>query len=73
MTKYKIHTIRSVQVMLDRDLATIYQVETRVPKQAVRRNTERFLENFMIEISNEELKNLVSQYVISTMQHTGGV
>jgi len=70
--QYKIHTIRGVQVILDRDLAAIYQVETRVLKQAVKRNIERFPEDFMIEISNEELKNLVSQSVIPTMQHIGG-
>ena len=50
----KIHEIRGQQVMLDFDLAALYQVETKVLKQAVRRNIERFPEDFIFEISNEE-------------------
>ena len=50
----KIYEIRGQQVMLDFDLAALYQVETKVLKQAVRRNIERFPEDFMFEISNEE-------------------
>ena len=46
------------QVMLDFDLAALYQVETKVLKQAVRRNIERFPEDFMFEISNEEYNSL---------------
>ena len=54
----KIYEIRGKQVMLDFDLAALYQVETKVLKQAVRRNIERFPEDFMFEISNEEYNSL---------------
>ena len=64
-----IYEIRGQRVMLDFDLAELYQVETRVLKQAVRRNIERFPEDFMFEITKTEynhLKNsLTSQIVIS--------
>ena len=56
----KIYEIRGQQVMLDFDLAALYQVETKVLKQAVRRNIERFPEDFMFEISNEEYTALRS-------------
>ena len=58
--------------MLDMDLAKIYEVETRVLKQAVRRNIERFPEDFMFELSEFEMQNLVSQNVIPTLNHFGG-
>ena len=65
----KIYEIRGQRVMLDFDLAELYQVETRTLKQAVRRNIERFPEDFMFEITEAEynsLKNsLTSQIVIS--------
>ena len=54
----KIYEIRGQRVMLDFDLAALYQVETKVLKQAVRRNIERFPEDFMFEISNEEYNSL---------------
>ena len=66
----RIHEIRGENVMFDFDLAEIYGVETRVLKQAVRRNMERFPEDFMFEISKEEFENLRSQSVI-TSQHGG--
>ena len=47
----KIYEIRGQRVMLDFDLAELYQVETRVLKQAVRRNIERFPEDFMLRLS----------------------
>lgn len=51
----KIYEIRGQRVMLDFDLAELYQVETRVLKQAVRRNTERFEgDDFMFELSEDE-------------------
>jgi len=62
----KIHFIRGVKVMLDRDLAELYEVETRVLKQAVRRNIARFPEDFMFELTNQELTNLRSQIVTSS-------
>ena len=66
-----IHQIRGKKVMLDRDLAVLYEVETRVLKQAVRRNTERFPDDFMFEISLEEERLLRSQIVtLKRGQHT---
>lgn len=52
----KIYVIRGQRVMLDSDLAEIYQVETRVLKQAVRRNRHRFPDDFMFELSDEEIR-----------------
>ena len=56
----KIYEIRGQRVMLDFDLATLYQVETRVLKQAVRRNIERFPEDFMLQLSSEEANYLIN-------------
>jgi len=58
--------------MLDTDLAKLYDVETRVLKQAVRRNLDRFPEDFMFELSNEEIDRMVSQNVIPSKQIFGG-
>lgn len=55
-----IFVIRGQRVMLDRDLAEIYQVETRVLKQAVRRNRHRFPEDFLFELNDSEIANLES-------------
>ncbi|MBV5279599.1 MAG: ORF6N domain-containing protein [Campylobacteraceae bacterium] len=63
--KTKIYTIRGLQVMLDRDLAELYGVETRVLNQAVKRNIERFPEEFMFQLSEDEYQNLRSQNVTS--------
>ena len=60
----KIIIIRNEQVLLDKDLAALYYVETRVLKQAVRRNIDRFPEDFMFKLTNEEWKSLRSQFVI---------
>ena len=60
-----IYEIRGKQVMLDRDLAELYQVETRVLNQAVKRNIKRFPEEFMFQLSIEENNSLKSQIVIS--------
>lgn len=57
----KIYLIRGTKVMLDRDLATLYRVETKNLKRAVRRNINRFPDDFMFELSKEELKDLRSQ------------
>ncbi|MDZ7831353.1 MAG: ORF6N domain-containing protein [Desulfobacterales bacterium] len=62
----KIYLIRGVRVMLDRDLAELYGVETKVLKQAVRRNIDRFPSDFMFEMSKEEFTNLRSQIVTSS-------
>ena len=60
----KIFNIRGKQVMLDRDLAVLYGVETRVLNQAVKRNLERFPEDFMFTLNKEEYESLKSQFVI---------
>ena len=57
--------IRGKQVMLDRDLARLYGVETKVLNQAVKRNIERFPEDFMFQLTNEEFENWKSQIVTS--------
>lgn len=67
-----IHTLRAEQVMLDRDLATLYQVETRALKQAVKRNIRRFPDDFMFVLEESEVDMLVSQSVIPTKGVLGG-
>lgn len=62
----KIHEIRNQKVMLDYDLAALYEIETKVLKQAVRRNIERFPDDFMFELTKEEFDNLRSQIVTSS-------
>ena len=57
----KIYVIRGQKVLLDRDLAEIYQVETKNLKRQVRRNIERFPQDFMFELNEEELDNLRCQ------------
>ena len=59
----QIFTIRGVQVMIDRDLARLYGVETRALNQAVKRNIERFPERFMFQLTKEEFESLRSQNV----------
>lgn len=62
----KIYLIRGKRVMLDRDLAKLYDIETKVLKQAVRRNIDRFPDDFMFELNNQELADLRSQFVTSS-------
>jgi hypothetical protein len=64
--------LRGVQVMLDRDLAALYQVETRALKQAVKRNIKRFPADFMFVLEDAELDRLVSQSVIPSKGVFGG-
>ena len=59
----RIYAIRNQKVLLDFDLAALYQVETRVLKQAVRRNIKRFPSDFMFELTREEYNSLRSQFV----------
>ena len=61
----KIYLIRQEKVILDHDLAELYGVETKVLKQAVKRNIERFPSDFMFELSGDEFDNLRSQIVTS--------
>lgn len=56
----KIFVIRGIKVMLDRDLAELYGVETKVLNQAVKRNSERFPANFMFKLNNDEFAELVT-------------
>lgn len=70
--KSQIFTIRNVQVMIDRDLAELYGVETRALKQAVKRNMLRFPVDFMFEITPNEVEMLVSQSVIPSKKQLGG-
>lgn len=61
----KIYAIRNQKVMLDSDLAELYGVETRVLNQAVKRNTDRFPEDFMFQLNETEWSFLISQFVMS--------
>ena len=58
----KIYLIRNQKVMLDKDLAELYAVETKQLKRQVRRNMERFPEDFMFELNQQEFDNLRSQF-----------
>ena len=62
----KIYFIRNQKVMLDRDLATLYGIETKVLNQAVKRNMSRFPEDFMFQLTEIEFQNLKSQIVTSS-------
>jgi len=62
----KIFEIRGFRVMLDFDLAEMYETETRVLNQAVKRNLKRFPPDFMFQLTTEELENLISQFVTSS-------
>ena len=69
----KIYTIRGLQVMLDSDLAELYGYEVKKLNQQVKRNIERFPDDFMFQLTNEELSNLRSQFVtanLSTMSRS---
>ena len=65
----KIYTIRGLQVMLDSDLAKLYGVETKRLQEQVRRNKERFPEDFMFQLTKEEYDALRSQF--ATLKETG--
>ena len=67
----KIYIIRDMKVMLDRNLAELYEVETKVLKRQVRRNIDRFPEDFMFELTDEEFKNWRCQFVTSNSDKIG--
>src|SRR5258705_13998580 len=67
----KIYLIRGQKIMLDRDLAELYQVETKRLKEAVRRNIDRFPEDFMFEMTAEELENWRTQIASSNSEKMG--
>lgn len=73
----RIYMVRGEQVMIDRDLAILYGVENRVLRQAVRRNINKFPEDFLYKLSGSEAKELidrgVSQNVIPSGYNTGGM
>ena len=66
----KIYEIRGCRVMLDSDLAALYQVETKALKQAVKRNIDRFPDDFMFQLTKEEMESLRSQ-VMTLEKETG--
>ncbi|MES2375426.1 MAG: ORF6N domain-containing protein [Bacteroidota bacterium] len=67
----KIYYIRGHKVMIDRDLAKLYQVETKVLKQAVKRNGTRFPSDFMFEMNDQEFADWRSQFVTSKSDRQG--
>jgi regulator of replication initiation timing len=67
----KIYELRGYKVMMDRDLAELYGVQTRVLKQAVKRNLSRFPEDFMFEMTKPELDDWRSQFVTSKTDKKG--
>ncbi|MHB9011615.1 MAG: ORF6N domain-containing protein [Ignavibacteriaceae bacterium] len=68
----KIYTIRNVQVMLDRDLAELYQVKAIRLREQVKRNSKRFPPDFMFQLTNDEVDFMVSQNAIPSKKHLGG-
>ena len=64
----KIYTIRNIKVMLDSDLAQLYEVETKTLNRVVKRNLKRFPVDFMFQLSDDELENLRCQ--IGTFNHS---
>ena len=67
-----IYTIRGKQVMIDRDLAYLYNAETKVLNQMLKRNLNRFPEHFYFQLTEEEYENLRSQFLTSSEDNTHG-
>jgi len=67
----RILALRGEQVMLDRDLAMLYQVETRALNQSVKRNLDRFPDDFMFQMNQSELENWKSQFATSNREIMG--
>ncbi len=67
----RIYALRGYRVMLDSDLAKLYGISTMVLNQAVKRNVERFPGDFAFQLTLQEFKNLISQFVISKTIHGG--
>ena len=63
----RIFNIRGIQVMLDNDLAEIYQVETRALNQAVKRNSDRFPDDFMFQLTQTEWESLLQQTTVTRL------
>ena len=68
----RIHTVRGVQVMLDKDLATFYGVKPIRLREQVKRNIKRFPVDFIFQLTEEEVKRMVSQNAIPSKQSLGG-
>lgn len=68
----KIYVIRGHKVMLDRDLAELYDVKAIRLREQVKRNKERFPENFMMQLTEDEVEDMVSQNAIPSKQALGG-
>jgi hypothetical protein len=62
----KIHEVRAEMVMLDFDLALLYEVDTKILNQAVKRNIDRFPEDFMFRLNQKEWESIMSQNVIES-------
>jgi hypothetical protein len=62
----RIYVVRGVKIMLDKDLAELYNVETRVLNQSIKRKVNRFPKDFMFQLTEKEFKNLISQNVTSS-------
>ena len=69
----RIYLIRRQKVMIDRDLAKLYDVETRVLNQAIRRNIKRFPEDFMFSLTRDEIMNLSQIVISSKIKHAPNV
>ena len=67
----KIVVLRDVQVMIDRDIAELYEIDTKALKQAVKRNIERFPDSFCFELDKDEFENWRSQFVTSKSDRQG--
>jgi hypothetical protein len=67
----QIHLVRGQRVMLDSDLAKLYQVPTKVLNQAVKRNRSRFPDDFAFQLTGQEVTDLKSQFVTSSLGHGG--
>lgn len=70
--EHNILMIRGVRVMLDKDLAYLYKVKSIVLRQQVKRNKDRFPEDFMFQLTEEEIDIMVSQNVIPSRKYLGG-
>ncbi len=68
----KIYLIRGEKVMLDRDLAELFEVKSIRLREQVKRNVEKFPVHFMFQLTNEEVEAMVSQNAIPSRQHLGG-
>ena len=70
--KSKIYNLRGKEVMLDKDLAELYEVKARRLREQVKRNIERFPKDFMFQLTEAEVDVMVSQNAIPSKQHLGG-